>query len=130
MGLPGIDEGYLASRKTAHTVTVEGNMTCVVLPGFPLPAGYERTHSDLLIRLSPGYPDVAPDMWWFDPPVRLVDNRSVQATECMEQYLGRSWQRWSRHLTQGQWKSGVDCLETFLALIRRELEKCAMVVAR
>src|ERR1051325_5995125 len=51
-------------------------------------------------------PDVPPDMWWFDPAVRLADSRSVQATECIEQYLGRSWQRWSRHLNQGQWRSG------------------------
>jgi E2/UBC family protein E len=130
MSLPAVDQAYLANRETPHSVTVESNMTCVVLPGFVLPPGYDRSQSDLLVRLSPGYPDVPPDMWWFDPPVRLADSRSVQATECIEQYLGRSWQRWSRHLNQGQWRSGVDCLETFLALIRRELERCAAVVAR
>src|ERR1051325_3507902 len=31
---------------------------------------------------------------------------------------------------QGQWRSGVDCLETFLALIRRELERSTTVVVR
>jgi hypothetical protein len=98
-------------------------MTCVILPGFPLPAGFDRVSSDLLLRLSPGYPDVPPDMWWFDPPVRPRDGRSVPATEHVECHLGRSWQRWSRHLSPGNWRSGIDGLESFLALLRRELER-------
>jgi hypothetical protein len=105
-------------------------MICVVIRGHVLPAGYDRPRSDLLLRLNPGYPDVPPDMWWFDPPVRLADGRNVQATESMESYLGRIWQRWSRHLSAGQWRSGIDCLESFLALIRKELERCALESVR
>jgi hypothetical protein len=96
-------------------------MICVVLPAFPVPVGYDRANADLLLRLSPGYPDVAPDMWWFDPPVKLKNGASPPATDVRESHLGRTWQRWSRHFNQGQWRSGVDCLETFLALIRKEL---------
>jgi len=62
-------------------------------------------------------------MWWFDPPVRRRDGQPIRATEVIERYLGRSWQRWSRHLTKGQWRSGVDGLESFLALVRIELER-------
>jgi hypothetical protein len=98
-------------------------MTCVVLPSFVLPPGLDREYSDLLIRFSAGYPDVPPDMWWFDPPLRRADGKPIPATEVIEQHLGRSWQRWSRHLTAGQWLSGVDGIQTFLALIRRELER-------
>lgn len=121
MSLPIIDTTYLVERGSRHTVTVEGGMICVVLSAFPLPAGYDRAHADLLLRLSPGYPDVAPDMWWFDPPVKLVNGASPPATDVRESHLGRAWQRWSRHFNQGQWRSGVDCLETFLALIQKEL---------
>lgn len=100
-------------------------MTCVVIRGYVLPPGYDRAQSDLLLRLSPGFPDVPPDMWWFDPAIRLRDGRNVQATEVTEHHLGRTWQRWSRHFTPGQWRSGTDSLESFLALIRKELERCA-----
>jgi Prokaryotic E2 family E len=96
-------------------------MICVLLPAFPVPVGYDREQADLLLRLSPGYPDIAPDMWWFDPPVKLINRSSPPATDVQESHLGRTWQRWSRHFNQGQWRSGVDCLETFLALIRKEL---------
>jgi len=124
MSLPQPDTAYLTERGVNFSVSSEANMTCVVLPGFALPAGYNQARSDLLLRLSPGYPDVPPDMWWFDPPVRLASGRGIPATDSIEQYLGRSWQRWSRHFSPGQWRSGVDCIESFLALIRKELERC------
>lgn len=125
MTLPQNDQAYLEERKSAFAITMEGNVTCVVLEGFPLPPGYDRARSDLLLRLSPGYPDIPPDMWWFDPPGRLADGRAAPSTEVMERYLGRTWQRWSRHLSKDHWHSGVDCLESFVALVRKELERCA-----
>jgi Prokaryotic E2 family E len=127
VSLPAIDTGYLRDRVFQHSVIVDGGMICVVMRGFPLPNGFNRGTSDLLLRLSPGYPDVAPDMWWFDPPVALANGKIIPATEVRESYLGRTWQRWSRHFAAGQWRSGVDTLETFLALIHRELRREAGV---
>ncbi len=98
-------------------------MTCLVLHDFHLPEGFNCEKSELLLRLQPGYPDVPPDMWWFDPPARRADGKPIPATEVIEHHLGRGWQRWSRHFSAGQWRSGVDGLESFLALIRKELEK-------
>jgi hypothetical protein len=126
MSLPQHDAMCLAERGIEHSVSVEANMTCVVLRGYRLPSGYDHDEADLLLRLSPGFPDVPPDMWWFDPAIRLKDGRPVKATEVTEHYLGRSWQRWSRHFNSGQWRNGTDSLESFLALIRKELERCVM----
>lgn len=125
MTLPATDARYLTDRMPTHTVVTESGMICVVIPGFILPQGFDQTRSDLLLRLSPGYPDVPPDMWWFDPPVKLASGATIGATEVRETHLGRTWQRWSRHFAQGQWRSGIDCLETFLALIHRELRRAA-----
>jgi hypothetical protein len=125
--LPPSDTEYLRERASGHSVTVEANMTCVVFKNFSLPAGFDRANSDLLIRLNAGYPDVKPDMWWFDPPVKRADGQPIPATEVIEHHLGRSWQRWSRHLSDGQWRSGIDNLETFIALVRREIERSAPV---
>ena len=123
MSLPEIDVAYLGERGIVHEIVVDSGMTCVVMPQWPLPRGFDRDESDLLIRLSPGYPDVPPDMWWFSPPVHLANGQDLPATNAVEAYLGRSWQRWSRHFSGGQWQSGVDGLESFLALIRRNLER-------
>jgi len=98
-------------------------MTCVLIPGWILPPGFNVSSADLLIRLAAGYPDVPPDCWWFDPAVKLANNAALPATQVSEQYLDRTWQRWSRHFIQGQWQSGIDGLESFLALIRAELHR-------
>jgi len=100
-------------------------MVCIVVPRWPLPPGYKVEAADLLVRLPAGYPDVPPDMWWFDPAITRADGQEIQATQVTERHLGRSWQRWSRHLSPGQWRSGVDGLGSFFTLIRGELLRCA-----
>ncbi|BDV36562.1 E2/UBC family protein [Methylocystis iwaonis] len=127
--LPTIDQNYLEARAPGSSVTLEGGMICVVIPAFSLPEGFNHSSADLLLRLSPGYPDIAPDMWWFEPAVRRIDGRLIAATESQEVYLGRTWQRWSRHLNPGQWRSGLDSLESYLALVRKEVAAAAAALA-
>ena len=123
--LPPIDQDYLQARAPGHAVSVDGGMIAIVIPSFLLPRGFTATVADLLLRLAPGYPDMQPDMWWFEPEVRRTDGQVIPATQSQEAYLGRTWQRWSRHLNPGQWRSGVDSLESYLALVRTELEIAA-----
>jgi hypothetical protein len=129
MNLPSEDHAFLEARGHAYQVMAQANMICVIFPGFQLPDGYDARQSDLLLRLSPGYPDVPPDMWWFSPSIKLADGRPIPATDSIEQHLGRTWQRWSRHFNGGQWRSGIDSIESFLALIRKDLLKYAKVTA-
>lgn len=127
--LPPVDQSHLDERAPGSIVTADAGMFCVVIPGFALPSGFTREGADLLLRLSPGYPDVPPDMWWFHPAVQRIDGRAIAATDSQEIYLGRTWQRWSRHLTPGQWRAGVDSIESYLSLVRKELELAARPLA-
>lgn len=120
MSLPEFDVQYLTDRAIVHEVVADGGMVCVLLSDWRLPAGLSVSETTVLLRLAAGYPDVAPDMWWCSPAVRLADGSTIQATDLTEQYLGRSWQRWSRHFTTGQWKSGIDGLESYIALMNAE----------
>ncbi len=121
--LPNEDRECLEARRLQYSEVIEDRMTCVVLHEFPLPNGLRPSRSDLLLRLAPGYPDVAPDMWWFDPPILRPDGQPIPQTDITEHYLGRTWQRWSRHFNAGQWRPGVDSLESFLALVSQELTR-------
>jgi hypothetical protein len=125
VALPPLDAAYLEERAIPHTISSEGGMTCVVLPGWILPAGLSRPAADLLVRLPAGYPDVAPDMWWFSPDVCRADGQLAANTNVTERHLGRDWQRLSRHFQAGQWRSGIDGLESYLALIRHDLSRAA-----
>lgn len=127
MALPTLDAQALQQRNRPFSIADEGGMTCVLLPEFELPGGYTQPKADLLLRLNPAYPDVPPDMWWFDPPVMRNDGVAIPATDHFENHLGRRWQRWSRHLPSGQWSSASDSIESFLAVISRELQSSSPV---
>jgi hypothetical protein len=127
--LPPVDFEYLQERAPGHVISNEGGVTCVLIPAFPLGSGFDQPQSDLLLRLTPGYPDVPPDMWWFNPPVQRTDGVEIPATQVRERHLGREWQRWSRHFGVGQWRSGIDSIESYLAIVRRELGAAAPKVA-
>lgn len=115
------DERLLKERWPNYAVATKDNMTCVTIPSYELPEGYDHTEADLLLRLGLGFPDTPPDMWWFSPAVKLGDGRAVRATDTTEHHLGRDWQRWSRHLNSNDWIPGNDNLESFLAIIGQDL---------
>lgn len=127
--LPQSDHEFLAERAPGNSVVHNSGMICVTIPNYALPPGFDQNTSTLLLRLSPGYPDVQPDMWWFDPAVRRADYRTIQAADVFEHHLGRQWQRWSRHLPAGVWRSGVDTLQSYLALLEKELRASAAPIA-
>jgi hypothetical protein len=122
--LPERDIRYLADRGLRYEISSDQGMTCLVVKEWPLPAGLGPGQVDLMLRLAPGYPDIPPDMWWFSPSITCHNGRPIQGTQVTEMYLGRTWQRWSRHLPTGVWRSGVDGLESFFAVIRADVAVC------
>jgi hypothetical protein len=127
--LSPVDVEVLNSFGLPWSIAGEAGWDCLVVTGWPLPSGYTRGETDLLLRLSPGYPDVPIDMWWMDPPADRSDGQVIPQTEVREQVLGRIWQRWSRHLNPGDWRPGVDGIESFLARVRADLRAHAGPVA-
>ena len=121
--VPEID--CLVERAPRYSISSEAGMICVVVPDFPLGPGYDRPVADLLLRLTPGYPDVPPAMWWFHPYVRHADGEPIHGTEIHERHLGHEWQRWSRHLQSSEWRSEIDSIESYLAIVREELADVA-----
>ncbi len=124
MVLRPADQEVLDELGCGCDLSTDGAFVAVVVKAFPLPRGLRPERSDMLFRLPPGFPDAAPDMFWFDPVVIGPDGVTIAGTESREAYLGRSWQRWSRHIA-GQWRPGIDNLGTYLAYIRRCLDQAA-----
>lgn len=121
--LPSHDEEYLAEKGLVFEYHSEGKLL-LVIRDYPLPVGYVPEKTDLLIEIPPGYPGVRLDMFYVDPPVVYASGEKPPATEATASFIGRTWQRFSRHLTdQSPWRPGVDGLSSFMALIRHDLEK-------
>jgi hypothetical protein len=116
------DSEHLEGLGIDYEVTSEAGLICVVLKDWPLPEGYQPRQVDLMLRLPVGFPDAQPDMYWCNPTVHLAGGALPPAAEVMEEHLGRTWQRFSRHLPPGAWQSGRDNLASYLALINHGLE--------
>jgi hypothetical protein len=106
--------GVALDRATIHTEA--GGWVFVVISQYELPAGFVPNRVDLLVKLPPGFPDAAPDMFWVHPEVRMPNGAVPKATS-PERLLGKNWQRFSWHLAPGAWKPGVSELRDFLRCI-------------
>lgn len=118
------DEGALDDGGYVYDVVADGGFVTVVLKDVAMPVGIDPPTSSILLRLPPGFPDAAPDMFWLDPPVKGPGGRVIPGTESMQSFLDRTWQRWSRHI-QHQWRPGVDSLGTYLSYVRHCLKQAA-----
>lgn len=114
------DLEQLEKLRRLYSVTLHGETICLVVVGYELPGGLSTSVADLLLRLPRGFPDVAPDMFWVEPALQTAAGAVVGGTEVIESYLGRSWQRWSRHFAP-LWRSGIDDMASLLAMVRRSL---------
>lgn len=123
MELPARDKAFLTERGYAWSLVPDSNGCCLVVNGFEVSAGgFSPTNTDLMIRIPSQYPMTPLDMWYCAPPIRYAaTGQFAAASDVMESHVGRTWQRFSRHLN-GSWKPGVDGLRSFFVLIQRELQ--------
>ncbi|QNP41729.1 E2/UBC family protein [Lysobacter solisilvae (ex Woo and Kim 2020)] len=124
MSIPDRDTTFLRERGYEWEVVPDpAGSSCVIVRGFDVSGGgFTPAATDLMVRIPPQYPMTPLDMWYCDPPIRLSTNgQFAQASEVIESHIGRSWQRFSRHLNGG-WRPGIDSLRSFFALIQRELQ--------
>lgn len=125
--LPQDDLDWLCETGRRFELVAEANVLRVVLYGFPLPPGYNRSEVDVNVRIDPGYPDTQIDMVYVHPPLARADGRPIGALS-QDRFDGKEWQRWSRHRTPANpWRPGIDNLSTHFGLIEewfaRELRK-------
>jgi hypothetical protein len=112
-------------------LTLKGFDWSLPQPGYLLFTGinvsaekYDKPKIDLFIRIPGGYPTAALDMFYVSPELKLKGGGFPPATEVREDHIGRTWQRFSRHMNSGSclWRPGRDSVKTFLALILGELQ--------
>jgi hypothetical protein len=125
---PPADYGWGAANLAAAGIPLDraalhpepGGWQFLVISDFELPGGFQPNCVDLLVKLPPGFPDAAPDMFWVCPAVRTATGNMPRSTT-NERLLGKNWQRFSWHLAAGAWKPGVSELRDFLRCIYSRL---------
>lgn len=106
---------------------MEGSMHWVLIHDMDVPEGYNVRKVTAAIMLPIGYPTCGLDMVYFYPELSLTSGKPIHAAEARQTIQGKSYQRWSRHFTpQAPWRPGVDCLETYYAMIQGWLRREVM----
>lgn len=121
------DEQMLNDYGLPWETVVDGSHW-VLIHDFPTHEGYNHKTVTAAIRLETGYPNTPLDMVYFHPALARIDGRAIGATQAVQQIVGITYQRWSRHRTaQNPWKPTIDSLGTHIVLIedwlQREFEK-------
>ena len=117
--LPKSDREYLEAKSLQFLENVDTDRNGLILPNYSLPDGkYNYSCSTLLIILPPGFSDVPPDMFYFNPTILLTSTNALpEATSGTINFNGISWQAWSRHFPPQYWRSGIDGIHTYLQII-------------
>lgn len=118
------DEIYLDSTFQHWQATLDNGRQWVIVPEYPLPAGYSEAFATLAIEVPTTYPMQQIDMFYVFPAVAVLSGTMILATEHRETIQGKSYQRWSRHRgANSPWRPRIDNIMTHLALVESALLK-------
>lgn len=113
-------------RRKYGTVEHGLNFDWVLFNEFPLPPGWNRQTTELLVIIPPGYPTTPPDNFYVRNGLKLADGRMPSNYSENQTLLGTSWGQFSFH-AQGwnpssDFKEG-DNLTTFTIAVERRLQE-------
>jgi hypothetical protein len=134
--LPEDDQDFLRLKAIKHALLQEDangeKRYGVEFLDFPLPGNlYLRKDNiltaggnvSLMVLIPKGYAKARLDSWYVLPAVFLANGQPADRAGGETALFGRTWQFWSRHLSDSEWRDGIDGLETYLQYIRSGLRQ-------
>ena len=127
-GLLDKDEEFLDKQGLRWETIVERGTRWLLIHNLALPEGYNHSAVDIAINVPATYPHSQIDMFYCHPVLLLKNGTSISQTESRQTLDGKSFQRWSRHLSgRTRWNPQTDSVRTHLAVVEecllREVEK-------
>jgi Prokaryotic E2 family E len=101
----------------ARSVSVK--LVILIIEGYPLPAGWSKDATQLMLKLPVSYPNGKPDMFWTDEDLLLAGGGVPHKGDVIEEVNGKKWRRFSWH--PKSWTPGCDDIHTFLAFVDQRL---------
>ncbi len=89
-------------------IAVDQDLRWLVLENVPLPAGWNMSHTWVLILIPPGYPTTPPDNFYTDPALRLADGQQPAKTNLEQRQAERRCLMFSVHVEKGDWNPGAS----------------------
>jgi hypothetical protein len=114
------DKDFLEAMNFRWETFAELRYNWLLIYDYPIPEGYDASRCTVALMVPPAYPATEIDMAYFSPLLRKRSGRPISAT-ISQSIGGKPYQRWSRHRKPGEWKPGVDNLNTHLTLVNNWL---------
>lgn len=104
------------------------NLDWVLFKSFPLPPGWNRECTELLILIPAGYPSTPPENFYVRDGLRLANGESPSNYSEGQTVLGGRWAQFSYH--PQSWDPAPDLKEgdnllTFMLVVERRLQEGA-----
>jgi hypothetical protein len=109
----------LEDRGLTVTRCDEGGYAILILEAYPLPPGWSKTETQLLLKLPLSFPNGKPDMFWTGEDLTLADGGEPEKAGVVETMCGKGWRRFSWH--PQTWTPGKDDIHTFREFVDRRL---------
>lgn len=109
-------------------VEIGPDLDWLIIKRHPLPAGWNRDETPILVMIRPGYPTVPPDNFYVAGDLRLANGQMPGNAPNVQEHLGRSWLMFSYHVEEPEWKPQADLfaghnLLTFLLGVEKRLSE-------
>jgi hypothetical protein len=105
------------------------DLSWFVIRRCPLPAGWSKTETSLLILLDPGYPETPPDNFHTDADLTLASGDEPGNASGMLEHADRRWRVFSWHFEDTEeWRPHAEVerghnLLTFLLGVQQRLDE-------
>lgn len=123
-GLPPqleLDINHLREQGYQITSQRNSNQIYIIFDKYPLPKGWNKTETKLLLISDISYPNSKLDMFWVDTDVLLEGGKTPQAGEVLETHNGQQWRRFSWHVQK--WNPAVDNVISYLGTVDARLKQ-------
>ncbi len=88
------------------------NRIFIVFERYPIPRGWSKNDTQLLLITDVSYPNSKLDMFWVDQDLLLDGNKAPQAGDAIETYMDKQWRRFSWHVQK--WNPAIDNIRSYL----------------
>ncbi len=115
-------------QKSYGEIEYGPNLDWVIIKNLIMPEGWNRSSTELLILITPTYPQTPPDNFYVPPGLKTVHgNTPGNYSEPVPQIVGRQWGQFSYHL-DGEWHATADIykgdnLQTFVLKVIDRLKE-------
>jgi hypothetical protein len=95
----------------------------VIFQNYPVPRSYNKSSTELLLKLPMSYPNGKPDMFWTDEDLLLANGQEPIKANKIQNSLGKRRRRFSWH--PGAWNPASGNLRMYLEFVNTGLIKAA-----